>query len=118
MALGVQTQLGTRGTYSQKYMDSKKAFSRLKEQVSPVVEQGLIAKSVSNGVTREELLKAQIAYKKFELREFSMLEQMIEERVRNYQESSQEQVSNVQVSKMLVQIVNNKEKEVKEDLSI
>ena len=44
MALGVQTQLGTRGYYSQKYLDSKNAFSQLKQRVTPFVEQEVKSK--------------------------------------------------------------------------
>ena len=120
MALGVQTQMGTRGSSAQKYLDSKNAFSQLKQQVSPMVEKGLISKSVSGtGTTSEQLLKGQIAYKKFELKEFSMLEQMIEERVHKIQETTNEQVNSAQVATLLAKLVsNNQEKEVLEDLTM
>lgn len=117
MALGVQTQLGTRGYYSQKYLDSKNAFSQLKQRVTPFVEQEVKSKNVEGGNTSEDLLTGQIAYKKFELKEFSILEKMISEKVHELQ--GEEETESVKVSKMLAQIAKNKkEKESSEDLSI
>ena len=117
MALGVQTQLGTRGYYSQKYLDSKNAFSQLKQRVTPFVEQEVKSKNIEGGNTSEDLLTGQIAYKKFELKEFSILEKMISEKVQELQE--EKETENVKVSMLLAKLVKqNKEKESSDNLSI
>lgn len=117
MALGIQTQMGTRESYASKCLASKNAFAQLIQQVSPMVEKGLISKSVSNGTTSKKLLEGKIDYKKVELKEFSILESMLEENI-NANKNNNEQVDSVQVSGMLAQLVKNNAKEKEEDLSM